>query len=161
MNLSDEKVSQAIAAVMGYKPLIQKWDDGTIEVYIIDGESMGYPKSKKFSAFTPDGIRQWKSYMEREMREEWNGFLYEIRELQFMNMETANITAVLNAQLNPHNLVSYLFDNLDRWGYDICHNCGGSYQGGPALMSCDRCFEGKVLTEKARKFKAIVEGGGK
>jgi hypothetical protein len=62
-----------------------------------------------FSAFTPDGIWQWKSYMEKEMPEEWEEFLFSIHEKDTSD----EYTEILNVQLTPANLVQYLFDNLD------------------------------------------------
>jgi hypothetical protein len=165
MNLTDEKVSEAIAAVMGvcwHEPSFE--DDNICAKCGFSANGYDY-KDKlddyQFSAFTPDGIWRWKSYMEREMPAMWNDYLGMSHDYgSHVNLWD---TEVLNNQLNSHNLVQYLFDNLDGWGYKQCPVCKGSVMvrvdsNDCYSVMCVNCSStGKVLTEKARKFKMIWE----
>jgi hypothetical protein len=150
MKLSDEKASEAIAELM----------------------KMRLPFGHGWSAFTDKGIGTWRRYMEKEMPEEWNQYLWYVAEgnvigFDVMDKEGITDSEILNAQLNPHHLVKYLFDNLDRWGYEeLCphYYFEDNICKHPFKTTCQtytRCGgTGKVLSEKARKFKAIVEGEG-
>jgi hypothetical protein len=160
MNLSDEKVSQAMAAVMGieYHPKRDK--------YLCDGcPAIGRHKCDNcyepyFDAHTPDGIWQWKEYTEREMAEEWEIYLKECLSIAtlricFTDIVKETYAEAFTKQLSPRHLVKYLFDNLDSWGYKNCWHTGYAEKA-----NCLHCKDtGKVLTERASKFKAIVEGG--
>jgi hypothetical protein len=153
MNLSDNQVSQAIAAVMGI--CWHEWKySGLHRTYsfkCIKCGSYEIIPISHFTAFSPNGIWQWKSWMEKEMPGEWGKYLRWIRIGQHYKYLIDE--DVLNAYLNPHLLVKYLFDNLDSWGYKNCWHTGYAEKA-----NCLHCKDtGKVLTERARKFKAIVE----
>jgi hypothetical protein len=164
MNLSDEKVSQAMAELMG---VCWHIDDPEFQDLSMPCPKCGQDFWTQFSAFTPDGIFAWKSYMEKEMPEEWEKYI-------FIMFDRNNYAIdIFNAQLNPHNLVDWLYDNLEDWGYWECEyrtKCNEKTMAGcTKYISRTDCFgewtgcengTGEVLTEKARKFKAIVEGEG-
>jgi hypothetical protein len=168
MSLSDNQVSQAIAAVMGI--CLHEWinsedpDEWTtvvcekckMESHRLD-DLYGV---NQFSAFAPGGIWQWKSYMEREMPTVWRMYC----ENTYFVKENTFIDQIVSSILNPRNLVEYLYDNLDRWGWEECpdKNYGDGICITDSMLDCPvegGCHgTGKVLTEKARKFKTIVEG---
>jgi hypothetical protein len=126
MQLTDEKVSQAIAAVMGidvdlgwWCEKCQSFVDGRQVTHQENHDNCGYPVIYlQFSAFTPDGIFAWKSYMEKEMSEEWNDYIFSYMTEPIVKVVdgTLPISSVkpnrirLNDMLNPLNLVRYLFD---------------------------------------------------
>jgi hypothetical protein len=146
MNLSDNQVSQAIAAVMGLR---------------FKGIPLLYDNT--FSAFTPDGIWQWKSWMEREMTKEWVRYCRAMRIPEHEGLPFCTAERIVERVLNPRNLVKWLYDNLDQWGYVKCP-CGGDgkvFNYDTRLEeTCPFCTgTRKVLTERAKRFKAIVEGG--
>jgi hypothetical protein len=158
MNLTDEKVSQAIAAVMG--TCWHEWMDIKVTPFlecthckiVITADKKW---SRQFSAFTPDGIWAWKEYMEREMPEEWGKYLNWIaRGIHYDDYTSGNI---LNAQLNPHYLVEYLFDHLDGWGYRECNKDCIKYRG--TILDCLDCNgTGKVISEMGRSLKRLLKG---
>jgi hypothetical protein len=156
MNLPDEKVSEAIAAVMGICDHIWITVSNTP---LVTCKKCGI-KSRDasfWSAFTPDGIWQWKSYLEKEMPTVWRMYC----ENTYFAKENTFIDQIVNSILSPTKLVQYLFDNLDGWGYRECSTCKGSglWRRGGDKEFCISCSgTGKVLTEKAKRFKAIVEG---
>jgi hypothetical protein len=169
MNLSDEKVSEAIAAVMGVCWHEMKSSGWKNDQYLCAKCEKFY--TAQFSAFTPDGIFAWKSYMEKEMAKVWDDYIFSYMTEPIVKVVdgTLPISSIkpnrerLNDMLNPSNLVRYLYDNLDSWGYEECEhyavNCGGS-NACKAGFIYPECDNGKVLTEKARKFKAIIVGEG-
>jgi hypothetical protein len=172
-DLSDEQVSQAIAALMGICWHHDYHADtlNRIIACIKCGNNYEIHGNDQFTAHTPDGIWRWKSYMEREMAEEWEDYLDNMAHetisviSRLQGLQDIVYSETLNSMLNPLNLVQYLYDNLDGWGYEECAkrtkndvidcyydtNCD-------FIMNCHGT--GKVLTEKARKFKTIVEGEG-
>jgi hypothetical protein len=152
MNLTDDQVSEAIAAVMGIE-YHQKRDK-----YLCDGcPSISMHKCDNcyepyFDAFAPDGKRMNYDvieYMEKEMDTVWSDYLTD----QFY--DRGNIEAFRNAH-NPAKLVEWLYkelDNLDSWGHEKCWHTGFVDR-----EQCKKCNGiGKVLTEKAKRFKAIIE----
>jgi hypothetical protein len=158
MNLSDEKVSEAIATLMGI--CWHEWMIGGVNTLsTCSCGNTGYPVREtcsrdNFSSFTPDGVFAWKAYMEKELPEEWRRWLQNI----FADHGNCgfNLPNKLNDVLNAHHLVRYLYENLDRWGYENCIGCRSGYVTDNEL--CQNCEgTGKVLTEKARKFKTIIE----
>jgi hypothetical protein len=167
MNLTDEKVSQAMAAVMGIY-----WHEPTETRYHTEYgiqrkcKHCGhfFDDNDQFSAFTPDGIWQWKTYMEREMPKTWETFLVATR----WHVEHPNkLSQSLNDFLDPRKLVEFLLDDLFWWGYVECgcaDTCGNEPENMiPLETLCHtnrQVCTGKVLTERAKRFKAIVEGEG-
>jgi hypothetical protein len=165
MNLSDEKVSQALAAVMGVCwhewERIPAWESYTYRCKLCGTRN---PEGEQFSAFTPNGIWQWKSYMEENLFDMWDSFVEE--NFKPALTDEFSWSWCLDNAFDPRRFVRYLFDNLDGWGYEIC-----TEQNRPSDCMQDRpecemrlintgkrqCL-GKVLTERARKFKAILEG---
>jgi hypothetical protein len=162
MDLSDDKVSQALAAVMEIcwhkcteSSTCDKCDK-YVDGWLLSGPVETIYKIKaQFSAFTPDDIWQWKSYMKKEMPGEWERHL----SIEWTKYQTE--TESFNAQHDPHNLVRYLYDNLEDWGYEECEhyavNCGGS-NACKAGFVYPECENGNILTERAKRFKTIVEG---
>jgi hypothetical protein len=77
---------------------------------------------------------------------------------QTMNLSDEKAIAALMG-INPIHLVKYLYDNLKDWGYEECPKCQGTnqYSGDNYTTQCF-CGTGKVLTERAKRFKAVMEG---
>jgi hypothetical protein len=159
MNLSDNQVSQAIAAVMGTCWHKFEYDEKD-KAYCVKCKK---PMNKEslaeyiFSAFTPDGIFAWKSYMEENLFDMWDSFVEE--NFKPALTDEFSWSWCLDNAFDPRRFVRYLYDNLDGWGREECMvmNCNPSYCPN-SKSGCDQ--SGKVLTERARKFKAIVEGEG-
>jgi hypothetical protein len=160
MNLPKARVSEAIAAVMGidvnrgwWCEKCQSFIDGRQVTYQENHDNCGYPVIYlQFSAFTPDGIWQWKSYMEKEMPGTWNRYgIYAGDEV--IEMQGINVVKAYMFMFSTANFIQYLYDNLDGWGYEKCWHTGFVDR-----EQCQNCNgTGKVLTERAKKFKTIVE----
>jgi hypothetical protein len=152
-NLSDEKVSEAIAAVMG-----MCWHDFVHTNYLCKKCNKIFDPPKQFNAFTPDGVFAWKGYMEKEMSEVWEEYLD--RMIYCDDYALITTAHAIKEIFYPLNLVQYLFDNLDGWGYRECPGAKDCQLVKCAYPDVSCQGNGKtrvVLTEKARKFKMIWE----
>jgi hypothetical protein len=174
-DLSDEKVSEALAAVMGV--CVHEWEySGLHRTYsfkCIKCGSYEIIPIVHFTAFSPDGIWQWKAYMEKEMAEEWEMYLKECLSIAtlricFTDIVKETYAEAFTKQLSPRHLAGFLKKELDKqdgWGYEerYCDHCRKGSVQMHWTHPCEQCgcIGGKVLTEKARKFKTIVEGEGK
>jgi hypothetical protein len=156
MNLSDKKVSEAIAAVVGVEYIQSRENED------------GILFSASFSAFTPDSIWQWKAYLKKEMPVIWVRYCRGMRIPEHEGLPFCTAERIVERVDNPHELVKWLKNNLDGWGYEECKRCSGTktiYHNsdvGNRLVEidCPDCNgTGKVITEKGKRFKEVVEKG--
>lgn len=62
-----------------------------------------------------------KDFMEKEMPEVWNQYLYETHGNVWLSTKGwKRYDVILNAQLSLDNLLSFLMENTEMWGWEEC-----------------------------------------
>lgn len=123
---NEEKVNKFITLLMGKcwheidnYGKCKKCHRGTIDgASVYDDYFMKYDVNN-FDAFSPDGIFEWKEFMEKKLPEVWERYLE--------CYENIWITKGLQNQLNARNLAQWMTDkeNMELWAYVECLRCEG------------------------------------
>lgn len=67
------------------------------------------------------GFQRVKDFMEKEMPEEWNQYLYETHGNVWLSTKGwKRYDVILNAMLDLDNLLSFLLSNTEMWGWKEC-----------------------------------------
>lgn len=136
MNLTNDKVSEWIAVLMGkcwhechtYTMLIDHCEKCGVKLDIFwvwnsEDKNDKYNKgtiNNQFNAFTPDGIFEWKEFMERGMPEVWEEYLekslcvYDIHPNPITDSMMDNIFILMfNQTLNARHFAEWMAGNME------------------------------------------------
>ncbi len=119
---------------------LDTWDETTKTFYMV--ESLRFDMSKQ------ESFQIVKDFMEKEMPEVWRKHLD--HEQKLVAYRFGGIDDLLNAWLSLDNLLAYLLQNTERWGWVECPECKGKkfIKG----MLCNKCDGDKVVKSPALLF---------